>query len=56
MGKSLKMSTFIPAKLLNNSPAPCSIRNFNFLLLHATHFDKIITLLFLVLTIFGFLL
>ena len=56
MGKSLRISTFIPNKLLNNHVATCSLRNFNFLLLQTAHFDKSITFPFLVLTTFGFLL
>ena len=45
---------FIP-KLLNNCLACCSLTNFAFLLLHTSHFDKSITLPFLVFTAFGFL-
>ena len=43
-------------KLLSNPLAYCSLRNFDFLLLHTKHFDKSIILPFFVLTTFGFLL
>ena len=57
MGKSLKICTFIPVKLLNIPLDCCSLVNFDFLLLHTAHFDKSIILLpFLVFTTFGFLL
>ena len=56
MGKSLKVDTFIPVNLLNNPLGSCSLRNFNFLLLHIKHFYKSIMLAFLVPTTFGFLL
>ena len=56
MGKSLRNSTFTPVKVLENPLISCSLRNFDFLLLHTAHFDKGIILPFLVLTTFGFLL
>ena len=56
MGKSLKTGSFTPVKLINNPLAACSLRNFNFLLLHTEHFDKSIIIPFLVPTTFGFLL
>ena len=54
--KSLKIGTFTLAKLLSNTLASCSLRNFDFLPLHMEHFDSSIILLFLVITTFGFLL
>ena len=56
MDKSLKIGTLIPVNLLNNPPAFCSLRNFDFLLSHTAHSDKSIILPFLVFTTFGFLL
>ena len=56
IGKSLRISTFTPAKLLNNPFGRCSLRNFNFLLSHNAHFDKSIILPFLVFTTCGFVL
>ena len=56
MSKSLRISISIPAKLLNNPLASCSLRNFDFLLLHTENFVKSIILLFSVFTTFGFLL
>ena len=50
MRKSLRIGTFIPAKLFSNLLASCSLRNVDFLPLHIAHFDKSITLPFLVLT------
>ena len=51
MGIPLKINTFTtPNKLLNTPLASCSLRNFNFLLLHTAHFDKRIILPFLVFT------
>ena len=55
MGISLKIRTFTPIKLLSNPLTSCSIKNFDFLLLHTKKFEYII-LRFLVLTTFGFLL
>ena len=52
MGRSLKLGTFIPVKLLpwnlfTYIPiASCSLRNFDFLLLHTENFDKAIILPF----------
>ena len=54
MGKSLRIGTFIPVKLLNNPLASCYLRNFDFLLLHTEHFDRSIILPYLVLNTFGF--
>ena len=54
MGKSLNVVTLIPVKLFNNPLASCSLRNFNFLLLHTEHIDESILPLFLILTTFGF--
>ena len=48
MVKLLRIDTFIPVKLLNNSLASHSLINFKFLLLHTAHFDKSIILPFLV--------
>ena len=56
MGISLKISSFIPSKLLNNTLASCSVRHFNFLLLDTENLDKSIILPFLVLATFVFLL
>ena len=53
MEMSLKIGTFTPPKLLNISLASCSLRNFDFLLLHTAHFGKRIILPFLVLTTLG---
>ena len=55
MGKSLRIGTFIPVNLFNNTLSSCSLRNFDFLLLHTAHFDKSIILPFLVLKTFEFL-
>ena len=54
MGKSLRIGIFTSAKLLDN-PLASYFRNFIFLLLQTTHFDKNIHL-FVVLKGFGFLL
>ena len=43
-------------KLLNNPFACCSLRNFDFLLPHIAHFDKIIVLPLVVFKTFGFML
>ena len=43
-------------KLLNNPFACCSLINFDFLLPHIAHFDKIIILPLLVFETFGFML
>ena len=41
MGESFKKNGVIPLhKLLNNPLVSCSLRNFDFLLLHTEHFDK----------------
>ena len=56
IGKSLRIGTFIPVKLLNNHLAFCPLINFNFLQLHTAHFDKSIIRPFLVYATFGFLL
>ena len=40
-------------KLLNNPFTCCSLMNFDFLLLHIAHFDKIIVLSLLVFETFG---
>ena len=56
MGVSLKIGTFTSSELLNNRLASCSLRNFDFLLLHTEHFYKIIILPFFVFTTSGFLL
>ena len=53
MGKSLRISTFIPVKLLNNPVTSCYLKNFDFLLFHAEHFEKSIILPFLVFTTLG---
>ena len=50
MGKSLRISTFIPVKLLNNPVTSFYLKNFDFLLFHAEHFEKSIILPFLVFT------
>ena len=44
------------SKLLNNPFACCSLRNFDFLLPHMAHFDKIIILPLVVFETFGFML
>ena len=49
----LLKGAFIP-KVLNNPLTSCYLINFDFLLSHTSHFDKIIILLFFVLTTFGF--
>ena len=68
MGKSLKIDIFtsvklfpsnyscqtICAKLFHNPVASCSLRNFDFLLLHTKHFDETIILPFLDLATFDF--
>ena len=47
MGKPLlKNGTIPPNKVLNNPLAPCSLRNFDFLILHTEHFNKSIILVF----------
>ena len=46
MGKSLRIGTFIPIKLLNNALASNSLKSVNFLLLQTAYFDKSITLCF----------
>ena len=43
-------------KLLNNTFAHCSLKNFDFLLPHMAHFDKIIVLPLVVIEAFGFML
>ena len=43
-------------KLLNNTFACCSLINFDFLLPHMAHFDKIIVLPLIVFETFGFIL
>ena len=43
-------------KLLNNAFACCSLINFDFLLPHIAHFDKIIVLPLVVFKTFGFML
>ena len=48
-------SVLIP-KLLNNPFACCSLINFDFLLPHITHFDKVIVLPLVVFETFGFML
>ena len=52
----LAFHIFTPVKLINNSLALCSLRNFDFSLLNTEHFDKNIILPFLVFKTFGFLL
>ena len=47
MDKSLRLGAFIPTKLFHNHLASLSLRNINVLLLHTSHFDKSIILLFL---------
>ena len=47
MGKSLRIGTFISFNLLNNPPASCSLKNFEFLLSQTTQFDESIILPFL---------
>ena len=49
MGKSIRIDIFITVKLLNNQLASCSLKDFDFLLLHTAHFDKSIILPCLVL-------
>ena len=39
-GKSLRISIFTPFQLLNYPLVSCSLRNFEFLLLHSKKFDK----------------
>ena len=54
MGQSLRNGIFTVVNLLNNLLASCSLRNFNFLLLHTENFDKSIILSFLVFKTFVF--
>ena len=54
--KGILLKDVFTPKLLTNSPASCSLINFNFLPLHTRHFAKIVIRSFLVLTTFGFLL
>ena len=57
MGKPLlKNGTIPPNKLLNNTLASCSLRNFDFLILHTEDFNKSIILPFFVFKTSGFLL
>ena len=56
MGKSLRVGTVIPVKLLNIPLVSFSLINFVFLLLHTVHFDKSIILPFFVFMTFGFFL
>ena len=56
MSKSLKIGTFIPAKLLNNQLASCSLINLDFLLPQTAQFDESIILPFFIFLTFGFLL
>ena len=54
MFESLRIGTFVTVNLHNNILASCSLINFNVLLSHTVHFDKIIILPVLVSTTFGF--
>ena len=56
MGKSIRIGTLIPVKLINISLASRSLINFDFLLSHTAHFDKSIIRPLLAFTTFGFLL
>ena len=56
MGKSLRIGILgnYVGKFLNYPLASCSLRNFDFLLMHTTHFHKSIILPFSVFTTLGF--